>query len=256
MSKRTYSTVSLAKLKGHEDATRQCQESESTDTPSGGWDSWLIDGIGCDATWALFGEESESAKDEWTETMKAKLAAYHEGAMEACAEIDNDSTISGGPHVEGIERGQVEFTGLISLGDQIQSIECGWQGRVTGFEKYHGDDCTYLVCHHVSGGKIEEDDKRWFDPRDVRLLRKAPMTFEEFQKTTLGQRVIAEGYDTCEIADTLAGLCPGTGTFACNENGIVTVAHVIRAAIVERVLRTVTAHTRNEEKSIENIHIN
>jgi hypothetical protein len=36
-----------------------------------------------------------------------------------------------------------------------------------------GDDCTYLVCHHVSGGEIELDDKRWFDPRDVRLLRRA-----------------------------------------------------------------------------------
>lgn len=56
------------------------------------------------------------------------------------------------------------------LGDQVQSIECKWQGRVTGFDKMNGDDCTYLVCHHVSGGEIELDDKRWFDPRDVRLV--------------------------------------------------------------------------------------
>jgi len=58
----------------------------------------------------------------------------------------------------------------IEIGDQVQSIECNWQGRVTGFQRI--DDCTFLVCHHVSGGEIELDDKRLFDPRDVRLLRK------------------------------------------------------------------------------------
>ena len=84
----------------------------------------------------------------------------------------NESTISGGSHTDGIQRSNVKFDGLIGIGDQIQSIETNWQGRVTGFQKLDGDDCTYLVCHHVSGGKIEEDDKRWFDPRDVRLLWK------------------------------------------------------------------------------------
>jgi hypothetical protein len=57
----------------------------------------------------------------------------------------------------------------IEIGDQVQSIECNWQGRVTAFVK---DDCTMLECHHVSAGEIELDDKRYFDPRDVRLLRK------------------------------------------------------------------------------------
>lgn len=59
----------------------------------------------------------------------------------------------------------------ISIGDTIQCIEDNWQGRVTGFEKYN--DVTMLVCHHWSGAVVELDDKRWFDPRDVRLLRKA-----------------------------------------------------------------------------------
>ena len=69
-----------------------------------------------------------------------------------------------------------EDSGMIEIGDQVQSIECNWQGRVTGFDKLDGDDCTYLVCHHVSGGEIELDDKRWFDPRDVRLLRRGVVT--------------------------------------------------------------------------------
>ncbi len=53
-------------------------------------------------------------------------------------------------------------------GDQVQSIECMWQGRVTGFLVSNGVEM--LECHHVSGGQIELDDKRWFDPRDVRLV--------------------------------------------------------------------------------------
>ena len=58
----------------------------------------------------------------------------------------------------------------ISLGDTIQCIEDNWQGRVTALDTQDG--VTMLVCHHWSGAQIELDDKRWFDPRDVRLLRK------------------------------------------------------------------------------------
>ena len=86
--RKTYNTVGLARLKGYEDATRECQESGSTETPDGGWDSWLIEGIGSDATWRLFGEGESSDADEWTDSMKEKLSAYHAGALEASAEID------------------------------------------------------------------------------------------------------------------------------------------------------------------------
>jgi hypothetical protein len=62
-------------------------------------------------------------------------------------------------------------SGMISIGDQVQCVEDNWQGRVTGFDNQNG--VTMLVCHHVCGNEIELDDKRWFDPRDVRLIRKA-----------------------------------------------------------------------------------
>ena len=85
MTRTTYGSIELARLKGHEDATRQCRESGSCDTPDGGWDSWLINGIGIRQTWRNFGEpESE----DWTDSMKDKLAAYHAGALEAAAEIE------------------------------------------------------------------------------------------------------------------------------------------------------------------------
>lgn len=59
---------------------------------------------------------------------------------------------------------------VYKLGDQVQNIECKWQGRVTGFDWQDGVEM--LVCHHVCGGRIELDDKRWFDPRDMRLVEK------------------------------------------------------------------------------------
>lgn len=58
------------------------------------------------------------------------------------------------------------------LGDQVQNIECKWQGRITGFEWI--DDTEMLVCHHVCGGEIELDDKRWFSPEDMRLVNDVP----------------------------------------------------------------------------------
>jgi len=60
------------------------------------------------------------------------------------------------------------------IGDQVQNIEDHWQGRITDFEWIDG--VSMLVCHHVSGGEIELDDKRWFDPRDVRVLRRGVVT--------------------------------------------------------------------------------
>lgn len=74
---------------GHKQAAGAVEESGSTEPPDGGWDSWLIDGIGTNATWILFGEpEGACDADEWTDTMAEKLTAYHAGAVKACEEID------------------------------------------------------------------------------------------------------------------------------------------------------------------------
>lgn len=75
---------------GYKHATEAVEDSGSTQTPDGGWDSWLVDGIGCAATWRLFGEP-ESDADEWSDAMKEKLAAYHRGAIRACEEIDTEA---------------------------------------------------------------------------------------------------------------------------------------------------------------------
>ncbi len=76
---------------------------------------------------------------------------------------------------EAIQRGEydcepIKTVGGFKIGDQVQNIECKWQGRVTAFDIINGDEM--LICHHVCGGEIELDDKRWFDPRDMRLVGK------------------------------------------------------------------------------------
>ena len=76
---------------GREHAEEAIRDSGCTETPDGGWDSWLIDGIGCDATWRLFGEGESSNADEWTDSMKEKLQWYHEGAVEVAERIEADS---------------------------------------------------------------------------------------------------------------------------------------------------------------------
>lgn len=80
--------LALVKQMGWDDAIQACQESGSTKTPDGGWDSWLINGIGSDATCQLLGECPEANEGGWTEAMEAKLIAYHQGAEAAAAELE------------------------------------------------------------------------------------------------------------------------------------------------------------------------
>lgn len=85
-------TIEEIRSLGYSDAMTAIRESGSTDTPDGDWDSWLINGIGSDATCRLFGEDPEDSADGWSDAMVAKLTAYCEGCREACAEVDAEST--------------------------------------------------------------------------------------------------------------------------------------------------------------------
>lgn len=80
-------TIEQVRKMGRKDALDAFAESADTATPDGGWDAWLINGIGADAVCRLFGEPVETEAG-WSEAMQAKLCAYHEGAREAMREID------------------------------------------------------------------------------------------------------------------------------------------------------------------------
>jgi len=65
------------------DIAIQIDESGDVSTPDGGWDSWLINGIGSDDVCKMFGEPVEENQDGWSEAMKAKLIAYNEAGLAA-----------------------------------------------------------------------------------------------------------------------------------------------------------------------------
>lgn len=82
-------TIEKAKRMGYEDAMQAISESGCCDSPDGGWDSWLVNGIGFDETCKLFQTNPEDSDPEWSEEMERLLTAYNEGgeqAQEDCAE--------------------------------------------------------------------------------------------------------------------------------------------------------------------------
>lgn len=59
--------------------------------------------------------------------------------------------------------------GSFRLGDKVQNIEDHWQGQVIDYEWIDGTEM--LVCNYVYvSGALAPNDKRWFDPRDMRLI--------------------------------------------------------------------------------------
>ena len=85
---KTYATREEITALGRMDAIEAIQDSGCTNAPDGGWDSWIIDGLGTDRTIQLFGESVEDNQDGWSDSMAEKLRWYHEGAVAAAEEID------------------------------------------------------------------------------------------------------------------------------------------------------------------------
>jgi hypothetical protein len=89
MAKKKVSNDEIAEM-GAADAGKAYIESGSTETPDGGWDSWLINGIGVAETLKRFGEPESENAEGWSPVMALKLQTYHKAACEAMAELDQD----------------------------------------------------------------------------------------------------------------------------------------------------------------------
>lgn len=76
-------TIEQVREMAASDAIEAYGESESTQTPDGGWDAWLINGIGGDAACRLFGESPEENQSGWSSAMAEKLEAYNAAATDA-----------------------------------------------------------------------------------------------------------------------------------------------------------------------------
>ena len=72
---------------GYTDARTQCEESQDTGTPDGGWDSWIVNGVGLREACRILGEPERENQDGWSESMTRKLCEYHAGAMAAAEEL-------------------------------------------------------------------------------------------------------------------------------------------------------------------------
>jgi hypothetical protein len=83
-------TIEDVRAIGTKDAIEACNESGSTETPDGGWDSWLINGIGIDATCELFGENPAENHDGWSDSMSEKLIAYSRAAIAAAESLSSE----------------------------------------------------------------------------------------------------------------------------------------------------------------------
>lgn len=68
------------------------------------------------------------------------------------------------------ERALKEALPQYKIGDKVRSIECGWIGQVIDHTWINGDEM--LICKHPHpDGTLADDDKRWFAPADVRIVR-------------------------------------------------------------------------------------
>ena len=79
---------------GAKHAAEAYNESQSTQTPDGGWDSWLINGIG-DGVYALFGEPIEESVGGWSDAMASKLHVYHEAAEATMTGLEDAAEATG-----------------------------------------------------------------------------------------------------------------------------------------------------------------
>jgi hypothetical protein len=82
-------SIEAIRKRGYRDAMEAIRESGSVEKPDGGWDSWLINGVGCNEIKRIFGEPVD--EEEWSPAMTEKLAAYCEGCRKACEECDAES---------------------------------------------------------------------------------------------------------------------------------------------------------------------
>jgi hypothetical protein len=79
-------TIEQARLIGHKDALQECWEYGDATTPDGGWHALLIHRVGVYGVCNMLGGDAAVERHGWSEQMRAKFAAYDEGALQGAAE--------------------------------------------------------------------------------------------------------------------------------------------------------------------------
>jgi len=79
-------TIEQARLIGRRDALLECWEYGDATTPEGGWHALLIRRLGVYGVCNRLGGDPAVERHGWSEAMRAKFAAYEEGALQGAAE--------------------------------------------------------------------------------------------------------------------------------------------------------------------------
>lgn len=83
-------TIEQARLRGHLDALAECWEYGDATTPEGGWHALLIRRVGVYGICRMLGGDPAVERNGWSDEMRAKFAAYDEGALRGAAEYLQD----------------------------------------------------------------------------------------------------------------------------------------------------------------------
>ncbi len=79
-------TIEQARLIGHKNALLECWDYGDATTPEGGWHALLIQRVGVYGVCAILGGDPTVERRGWSEQMRARFAAYDEGALRGAAE--------------------------------------------------------------------------------------------------------------------------------------------------------------------------
>jgi hypothetical protein len=79
-------TIKQARLIGHKDALLECWEYGDATTPEGGWHTLLIQRVSVYSVCRILGGDPAVERLGWSDEMRAKFAAYDEGALQGAAE--------------------------------------------------------------------------------------------------------------------------------------------------------------------------
>ena len=79
-------TIEQARLIGRRDALLECWEYGDATSPEGGWHALLIRRLGVYGVCSRLGGDPAVERHGWSEAMRAKFAAYDEGALQGAAE--------------------------------------------------------------------------------------------------------------------------------------------------------------------------
>ena len=83
-------TIEQIREMGHKDALLECWEYGDATTPEGGWHALLIHRVGVYGVCNRLGGDPAVERHGWSDEMRAKFAAYDEGALQGAAEYLQD----------------------------------------------------------------------------------------------------------------------------------------------------------------------